>query len=99
MSFVAKSLAKAALAATISVIHLRRHGADPATPLASYFSEHRWCPIDVLKLATTTLGSAYSFTRADISARSGAMAPSSALPVDGNQIKCLRQGRTVHAGP
>jgi hypothetical protein len=66
------------------LLHLRRHGADPATPLASYFSEHRWCPIkpadisDILKLATTALGSAYGFTRADVSARSlrasGAMA-------------------------
>ena len=41
------------------LLHLRRHGADPATPLASYYSEHRWCSIkpadisDVLKLATT----------------------------------------------
>ena len=66
------------------LIHLRRHGASSTTPLASYYNGTKFCPIkpadisDVLRLATTALGTAYGFTCADISARSlrasGAMA-------------------------
>lgn len=66
------------------LLHLRRHDAPSSTPLASYFDGTKFCPVkpaditDVLKLATTALGTAFGFTRADISARSlrasGAMA-------------------------
>jgi hypothetical protein len=86
------------------IIHLRRHGANPQTPLSVYYENGAWHKVspanitDVLRLAVTALGPQnLGFTTSDITARCLRAAGANALlcaGVDGDIIRLVGRWRS-----
>ena len=85
------------------ILHLRSHGADPTTPLCSYFVAPGWClikPKDItaaLRTAVTFLGPSLGFLPTDVTARCLRAAGANALlcsNVDTDIIRLLGRWRS-----
>jgi hypothetical protein len=85
------------------ILHLRHFNAPADTPLATYFTNHRWRPVSAkdisttLKLAAAILGPTYGFLPKDISARSMRAAGATALlcaQVDSDTIRLIGRWRS-----
>ena len=91
------------LAIARRILHLRRHGAPPTTPIATYWAQTKWKPVkpkditEAIRLAALFLGPSHGFLPQDISARSLRAAGAMALlcaDVDSDRIRLIGRWRS-----